>query len=69
MENQKLPACVRLLVALFMGLAIAVITLKASVIIQISEPRPPWMSGFITHTFMWILSVLIALILTKGELK
>jgi membrane protease YdiL (CAAX protease family) len=27
------------------------------------------MSGFITHTFMWILSVLIALILTKGKLK
>jgi len=69
MENQKLPACVRLLAALFMGLAISAITLKASVIIQISEPRPPWMSGFITHTFMWILSVLIALILTRGRLK
>ncbi len=69
MENQKLPAYLRLPVALLFGVAISVITLKAPSIFQISEPKPPWISGFITHTFMWILSVLIALILTKGKLK
>jgi membrane protease YdiL (CAAX protease family) len=69
MENQKLAVYLKLLVALLMGVAISVITLKASDILQISEPGLPWINGFTTHTFMWILSVLIALTLTRGKLK
>ena len=69
MENQKLTVYLRLPAALLMGVAISVITLKSPNILQISEPRPPWISGFTTHTFMWVSSVLIALILTKGKLK
>ena len=69
MKNQKLPAYLRLLVALLLGLAISVITLKAPDIFPITETSPSWMRAFITHTFMWILSVLIALILTKGKLR
>lgn len=69
MKNQKLPAYLRLLMALLLGLAISVITLKAPDIFPITETSPSWMRAFITHTFMWILSVLIALILTKGKLR
>ncbi len=55
--------------ALFMGLAISIITLKGRGIFPLTETSPPWLGAFITHSFMWILSVLIALILAKGKLK
>ncbi|KPK99526.1 MAG: hypothetical protein AMJ91_07440 [candidate division Zixibacteria bacterium SM23_73_3] len=69
MKNQKLPAYLRLLEALFLGVAISVIALNAPHIFPITETSLPWMRASITHTFMWILSVLIALILTKGKLR
>jgi len=69
MKHQKLPAYFRLPIALVMGLAISVITLKAPDIFKLTETSPPWLSAFITHTFMWILSVLITVLLTKGEIR
>lgn len=68
MKNQRLPAILRLPAALVIGLAISVITLKAPNIFQITEADPPWMSAFITHTFMGILSILITILLTKGKI-
>jgi len=69
MKNQKLPAYFRLPIALVMGLAISIVTLKAPDIFKVTETSAPWLSAFITHTFMWILSVLITILLTKGEIR
>ncbi len=69
MKNQRLPAYLRLPTALVMGLAISIVTLKAPDIFKVTETSPPWLSAFITHTFMWILSILITILLTKGEIR
>jgi len=66
MKNQKLLAISRVLVALLMGLAISVITLQLTRLFSLSEDGfiP---SSFVTHTFMWLLSLIIIYILTKGK--
>ena len=69
MKDQKLPAYLRLLTVLIMGLAISIVTLKAPDIFKVTETSPPWLSAFITHTFMWILTILITILLTKGEIR
>ena len=68
MKNQKLFAISRVLVALLIGLAISVITLQLTRVFSLSEDGfiP---SSFVTHTFMWLLSVIIIFILTKGKLR
>lgn len=68
MENQKLSALLRLPLALLMGLAISIVALKAPGILGVTKASPPWLSAFVTHTFMWILSLLIILLLTKGKI-
>ena len=68
MKDQKLPAHLRLPTVLIMGLAISIVTLKAPDIFKVTETSPPWLSAFITHTFMWILTILITILLTKGEI-
>jgi membrane protease YdiL (CAAX protease family) len=68
MKDQKLPAYLRLLVALVMGLAISIVALKAPGIFKLTETSPHWLSAFITHTFMWILSFLIIILLTRGKI-
>ena len=68
MKGQKLPACLRLPIALIMGLAISIVTLKAPDLFRVTETSPPWFSAFITHTFMWIFSILIIIILAKGKI-
>ena len=68
MKDQKLPAYLRLPTALVMGLAISIVTLKAPDIFKVTETSPPWLSAFITHTFMWIISILITILLTQGEI-
>jgi membrane protease YdiL (CAAX protease family) len=67
MKDQKLPAYLSLLVALVMGLAISIVTLKAPGLFKLTETTPPWLRAFITHTFMWILSLVIIILLTKGR--
>jgi len=69
MKDQNLPAYLRLPTVLIMGLAISIVTLKAPGIFKVTETSPPWLSAFITHTFMWILSILITILLTKGEIR
>lgn len=68
MKGQKLPAYLRLPIALIMGLAISIVTLKAPDIFKVTEASPPWLRAFITHTFMWIFSILIIILLTKGKI-
>ena len=67
MMNQKLAAMLRILTALIMALAISIITLRLTTIFSIPEDGfiP---SSFVTHTFMWFLSVVIIYILTKGKI-
>jgi membrane protease YdiL (CAAX protease family) len=67
MRNQKLFAISRVLIALLMGLTISVITLQLTRLFSISEDSfiP---SSFVTHTFMWLLSIIIMYLLTKGKL-
>jgi membrane protease YdiL (CAAX protease family) len=68
MRDQKLSVVLRLFAALIVGLAISVIALKARHIFPITEASPPWLGAFITHSFMWLLSVLIIILLTKGKM-
>jgi membrane protease YdiL (CAAX protease family) len=68
MKNQGLFAGARLLAALCMGLAISVITLHLTGLFSISEDNfVP--SSFVTHTLMWILSVALICVLSKGQLR
>ena len=68
MKDERFPAYLRLPIALVMGLAISIVTLKAPGLFKLTETSPPWLSAFITHTFMWLLSILIIIILTKGKI-
>jgi membrane protease YdiL (CAAX protease family) len=68
MKDQKLPAYLRLPIAFVMGLAISIITLKAPGLFRVTETSPDWLSAFVTHTFMWLLSIFIIIILTKGKI-
>ena len=68
MKDERFPAYLRLPIALVMGLAISIVTLKAPGLFKLTETSPPWLSAFITHTFMWILSILIIIVLTKGKI-
>jgi len=68
MEDQKLPAYLRLPIALLMGLAISIVALKAPDIFKVTETSPPWLRAFITHTFMWVSSILLTILLTKGKI-
>lgn len=64
--NIKNPA-VRILIALVMGLAISIITLKLTDIFSLPE-EGSLPSSFITHTFMWVISILVIIVLTKGRI-
>jgi membrane protease YdiL (CAAX protease family) len=68
MKDRKLSVYLRLPSALVMGLAISIVTLKMPDIFKVTETSPPWLSAFITHTFMWIFSILITILLTKGRI-
>ena len=68
MKDQKLPAYLRLPIALVMGLAISIVTLKAPGLFRVTETSPDWLRAFITHSFMWILSILIIILMTKGQI-
>jgi membrane protease YdiL (CAAX protease family) len=68
MKDERLPAYLRLAIALVMGLAISIVALKAPGLFKLTETSPPWLSAFITHTFMWILSISIIIFLTRGRI-
>ncbi len=68
MKNQRLPAYFRPPIALIMGLAISIVTLKAPDLFKITETIAPWLRAFVTHTFMCILSILVTVVLTRGKI-
>jgi membrane protease YdiL (CAAX protease family) len=68
MKDQKLPPFLRLPIALLMALAISIVVLKAPHLFRLTETTPSWLSAFITHTSMWILSILIIILLTRGRI-
>ncbi|MGB8657421.1 MAG: CPBP family intramembrane glutamic endopeptidase [Candidatus Zixiibacteriota bacterium] len=68
MKNQNLLPVLRLPAALAMGLAISAISLKAPGALLGSESSARWLPPAITHSVMWMLSILIIGILSKGEL-
>ena len=68
MKNQTLFEILRLPIALVMGLAISVIALKAPGVLEKLESSPPWQHAAITHSVMWISSILVIGLLSKGNL-
>ncbi len=68
MNNQNFFAILRLPVALVLGCAISVISLKAPAVFVKPGSSPLWLHAAITHSVMWILSILIISLLTKGNL-
>ena len=69
MKDQSPKALLRIPAALLMGLAISVVSLKAPGIFQVTEASPAWLGAFVTHSFMWTLSILLILLLTRGQMK
>jgi membrane protease YdiL (CAAX protease family) len=68
MHDKVTGAIFRLPIALVLGLVISFISLKGRHIFPITESSPTWLGAFITHSFMWLLSVLIIMLLTKGKM-
>jgi membrane protease YdiL (CAAX protease family) len=68
-ENVSFRAILRLLAALLLGLFISVLSLSMPGILQVSETSPLWLGAFITHSFMWALSLIIIALLTRGRIK
>jgi membrane protease YdiL (CAAX protease family) len=68
MQDKGKGAIFRLPIALVLGLVISLISLKGRHIFPITESSPEWLGAFITHSFMWLLSVLIIILLTKGKM-
>ena len=69
MKDQSPKGLLRIPAALLMGLAISIISLKAPGIFQVTEASPSWLGAFITHSFMWMLSLLAILLLIRGRLR
>jgi len=68
MQQIKSPSLLRLPLALVMGLAISVITLGVPRILGATGADPSWLGAFVTHSCMWILSILVILLLNRGSL-
>jgi len=69
MKDQGPKVLLRIAAALLMGLAISIVSLKAPGVFQLTEASPPWLGAFVTHSVMWILSVLVILVLLRGRLR
>jgi len=66
-EMKNADTILRILTALLIGVAISVVTYHAPSLFRPAEDSfVP--SSFITHTLMWVLSILAIAILTKGQL-
>ena len=69
MNGPKLFDLLRLPAVLAMGLAISVIALKAPAFFGKSESSPVWQHAAITHSFMWMLSIFLIVLLSRGYLS
>jgi membrane protease YdiL (CAAX protease family) len=68
MRKRELHPVVRLALGLILGLGISVISLNVAQIVPGADSFP-FMSGFTTHTVMWVLSIIASLYLTKARLR
>ena len=68
MTDRSLPVLFRLLVALVLGIALSVISLKTPDILIRSESSPIWLHAALTHSIMWILSLVVIGLLSRGNL-
>jgi membrane protease YdiL (CAAX protease family) len=68
MENVSGRSLVKLPSALILGLAISTVTLAVPRILGVTQTGPAWFGAFVTHSCMWILSVLVILLLNHGSL-
>jgi membrane protease YdiL (CAAX protease family) len=68
MQDRRTGPIFRLSMAFVLGLIISVISLKIHHLFPITESSPEWLGAFITHSFMWVISVLIIMLLTKGRM-
>lgn len=68
MENRSNKSLVRIPLALILGLAISVVTLAVPGHLGATQAGPSWLGAFITHTCMWILSILMIMLLNRGSL-
>lgn len=69
MQNGRGRLLVRLPLALVMGLAISVVTLAVPRLLGATQTGPGWLGAFVTHSCMWILSILTILLLNGGSLR
>ncbi|MFH1335133.1 MAG: CPBP family intramembrane glutamic endopeptidase [Candidatus Zixiibacteriota bacterium] len=67
MNNHNLLNLLRLPAALALGLVISAISLKAPGTLIQPEASPPWLPAAITHLIMWVLSILIIVLLSRGN--
>lgn len=68
MLDKGKDAIFRLLIALVLGLVISVVSLKGRHIFPITESSPEWLGAFITHSIMWLLSVLTIMLMIRGKM-
>jgi membrane protease YdiL (CAAX protease family) len=68
MEQTKSPSLLRLPLALVMGLAISMVALGLPRILGATGASPSWLGAFVTHSCMWILSIVVILLLNRGSL-
>ncbi len=68
MINRSLPVLFRLLAALALGIVISVISLKTPDILIRAESSPIWLPAALTHSIMWILSLVVIGLLSRGSL-
>jgi membrane protease YdiL (CAAX protease family) len=68
MQNHRLRALLRLVFALLIGLVISIVTLRVPGVLGVTKASPPWLSAFVTHTLMWIVSVSAIVLLTRGKM-
>jgi len=69
MQNGRGRSLVRLPLALIMGLAISAVTLGVPRLLGVTQTGPGWLGVFITHSCMWISSILTILLLNGGSLR
>jgi membrane protease YdiL (CAAX protease family) len=68
MPNQNFLILFRLPVALALGIAISVLSLKAPGILIKPESSSIWLHGAFTHSAMWILSLTVIGLMSRGNL-
>lgn len=71
-KNVAISAIIRIIVAILLGNFVLVIAsfiiMSFSILLELLESKP-WIGGFVNHTTMLVLSILIMLVLSKGKIS